>query len=72
MHGHLNIMMLISPTNLPIFHVVLSGYRVKRLVNAPGHLFDCNSAQVRCIPHGSFGLSHFKIEQQKNMLGDKI
>ena len=39
MHGHLNIMVLTSPTNLPIFHVVLSGYLVKCLINAEGIYF---------------------------------
>ena len=32
----LSIMVLISPTNLPIFPVVLSGYLVKCLINVLG------------------------------------
>ena len=46
MHGHLNIMVLISPTNLPIFHVVLSGYLVKCLINARG-IYLIVGAQTR-------------------------
>ena len=47
-------------------------HRTKSLLKGIMIVFKTEDLQIRCIPHGSFGLSQCKSSSKKNMLVDKI
>ena len=47
-------------------------HRTKSLLKGIMIVFKTKGPQIRCIPHGSFGLSQCKSSSKKNMLVDKI
>ena len=48
------------------------GLRTKSLLKGVMIVFKTKGLQIRCIPHGKFGLSKCKSSSKKNMLVDKI
>ena len=47
-------------------------HRTKNLLKGIMIVFKTKGSKIRCIPHGSFGLSQCKSSSKKNMLVDKI
>ena len=47
-------------------------HRTKGLLKGIMIVFKTIGPQIRCIPHGSLGLSHCKSSSKKNMLVGKI
>ena len=47
-------------------------HRSKILLKGIMIVFKTKGPQIRCIPHGSFGLSQCESSSKKNMLADKI
>ena len=47
-------------------------HRTKSLLKGVMIVFKTKGPQVRCVAHGSFGLSQCKSSSKKSMLVDKI